>query len=156
MLLATVGIGGCVSDDRARAAATPNSATPRVLTTVTSSFADTDGDRYRDATRAVVYVFADPSYPVPMRAEGEFDFILESPGGKRFTQWHFDRLQTRAALRQLAPGPGFVFDLAIDPARSIDEPEAELRVTFTPVKGEPIHGQPKAALLVGPLSRQAR
>lgn len=157
-VIAGLCIAGCVADKGRTASATPDTAMPRVLSTVASDFVDTDGDRYRDSTEVVVYVFADTGrYPIPMRADGEFDFDLQDASGKSLHHWRFDRDKTRDALRQRAPGPGFVFELKLPKARQIETPEGELVVTFTPsARGsEPIRGKPTAALLIGPKSRSA-
>jgi hypothetical protein len=90
-----------------------------------------------------------------MHARGSFEFRLEGRSGKQIGRWVFDEKQTEAALRQLAPGPGFVFQLSLTKigVEQASEREAEILCTFTPVGGTPIRARPSAPLLIGPLSR---
>jgi hypothetical protein len=150
-------VSGCVSDSKPKASPAPWGATPGTLAPSAQNFVDTDGDRYRDTTTAVVYVYADSGYPISMKADGTFEFKIETPGGKTLAVWTFDRKQTRSALRELAPGPGFVFSLSLLDLGSdrIEESEANLQVTFTPVDGKAIRRRLSAPLLIGPLSRSA-
>jgi len=154
--LATI-LAGCVSGG-AKAPATPASVAPAKLAPIAGDFTDTDANRYRDSTRVIVYVYAESDrYPIPMKPEGSFEFRLENPDGKTIATWTFDRDKTRAAAHQLAPGPGFVFDLSLLDLGSdrIEDSEAELLVTFKPVDGPVLRARPSAPLLVGPLSPRA-
>lgn len=147
---------GCVTEGPAKPAQAPGSARVGVLVPIAGDFADTDANRYRDTTRVVVYLYADSArYPLPMAPPGSFEFKLENAAGKQLALWTFDQARTRAAKRELSPGPGFVFDLNLLSLGSdrIADTEGDLTVTFTPVEGKPVRAKPSAPLLVGPLSR---
>jgi hypothetical protein len=156
-LVGAAGAGsGCVSSKPAAAHATPSSIAPAKIAPVAGDFTDTDANRYRDTTRVIVYIYADSDkYPIPMKPEGSFQFRLENPQGKTIATWNFDRAKTAKAARQLAPGPGFVFDLSLLDLGTdkIEDSEAELLITFTPADGPVLRARPSAPLLVGPLSR---
>ncbi|MEX2217315.1 MAG: hypothetical protein WD749_01030 [Phycisphaerales bacterium] len=153
-------LAGCVSDYGPRAPRTPASAAPDTLVPIASDFVDTDQNRFRDTTRVVVYVYADSGrYPIPVAADGAFEFRIENPAGERVAAWVFDREQTRAAMRQLAPGPGFVFELSLLAPGSggdrVADSEGQLSVLFTPSHGSPISARPTAPLLIGALAPTA-
>src|ERR1043165_2151281 len=134
-------LAGCVSDQAPRAQSTPDSARPNDVVLVVPSFEDTDGNHYRDRTRLVAYIYAESTrYPISMKADGEFEFKLENGAGKTLATWHFDRYQTREAMRKLAPGPAYVFDLSLLDVGTdrLADTEADLLATFTPFKGDPI------------------
>jgi hypothetical protein len=155
ILLAAVASAGCVSTNPS-APATPSNIKPAKLVPIAGDFEDTDANRYRDTTRVVVYLYADSEkYPLSMRADGSFQFRLENPAGQTIATWNFDRERTRKSLRQLPPGPGFVFDLSLLDLGTdkIQDSEAELIVTFTPVDGPVLRARPTAPLLIGPLSK---
>jgi hypothetical protein len=58
-------------------------------------------------------------------------------------------------MRNLAPGPGFVFKLNLNEVATdqLQEREAEILCVFTPVNGAPIRARPSAPLLVGSVAR---
>ena len=149
---------GCASDPQ-RPRETPSEARPGMIAMTAGDFLDTDADRWRDTTTVAAYVYAaSGAYPLPMKARGSFQFRLEATGGTELAVWNFDERQTQAALRQLAPGPGFVFQLnrVRGGASPIQDREAEILCTFTPLEGPPIRARPTAPLLVGPTSRESR
>jgi hypothetical protein len=126
------------------------------------NFVDTDGNRFRDTTRVNIYLFAHDQ-AVPTTADGSFAFQLETLTGEPLVEWRFDRQQTAAALRQLAPGPAYIFELSLFDATTPDGQrasdrlnvnEADLLVTFipaTPQGQQPrlLRGRPGAPLQVG-------
>jgi len=145
---------GCATASKPKQA--PDNATPGMIALTAGDFQDTDANRLRDTTTVAAYIYAaSGAYPIPMHARGSFEFRLEGRSGKQIGRWVFDVKQTEAALRQLAPGPGFVFQLSLTKigVEQASEREAEILCTFTPVGGTPIRARPSAPLLIGPLSR---
>jgi hypothetical protein len=164
---------GCGSGERTRGSspsagghAGQRGGEPAAIVVASDNFVDTDGNGYRDTTSVIIYVFSQER-AVPTSADGTFSFMLESIGGEPIVHWRFDRQQSAAALRQLAPGPAYVFELSLfdatrpDGVRTSDRlsiSEADLLVTFTPAVAEgqqarPLRGRPGAPLLVGPRMR---
>jgi hypothetical protein len=150
-------LAGCGASTQQAGSRPPASATPGVLALTATDFFDTDGNKFRDTSTIVVYIFADSAhYQLPMRAQGEFDFRLETPDGQPIGRWRFDRRQTEGARRDLAPGPGFVFELSLLQGGTdrIAAPAAELIATFIPADGEqPLHARTQSPLLVGSVGR---
>lgn len=154
---ALIAIAGCASGGGHREA--PSGIRPAALAITLGDFQDTDLNRYRDRTTAVVYIWGDSSsYPIPIDAKGSFEFRLQRHDGTVLATWKFDQAQTAAAERPLAPGPGYVFDLNLASvgAEKIPDREAEILCTFTPLAGEPVRNHPSAPLLVGPVSSTER
>jgi hypothetical protein len=150
-------IAGCASNGAPRQA--PSGVRPAALAITIGDFQDTDLNRYRDRTTAVIYIWGDSSnYPIPIKAKGSFEFRLQRHDGPVLATWNFDQAQTAAAERSLAPGPGYVFDLNLASvgAEKIPDREAEILCTFTPAEGEPLRNHPSAPLLVGPVSSTER
>jgi hypothetical protein len=150
-------LAGCSAAPHGSASRPPNDAEPGVLAITATDFIDTDGNKYRDTSTVVVYVFPESAeYHLPMRAQGSFEFFLEDPSGGVLTTWRFVEGQTIAARRDLAPGPGFVFDLSLL-ERGTDRfniPEAELVSVFTPSDGgKPLRSRTQSPLLVGSVGR---
>lgn len=146
---------GCAgSDQRSSAPATPQGAQPTRLAVTAADFADTDQNSYRDTTTVVVYVSADP-YPIPVRPQGRFRFTLEGPGGRPLATWDYDAAQTEASVRDLAPGPGGVFELSLLRAGSdrIEAAEGVLTCTFYPARGGQPLSRSVSPVLIGPTGR---
>lgn len=153
---AALAAAGCASQTP-HAKQTPDDVKPGMIALTAADFQDTDANRWRDTTTVAAYIYAaSGAYPLPMRVRGTFEFRLEGKGGKNLGRWVFDERQTEAALRQLAPGPGFVFQLSLAKlgAEQTQEREAEILCTFTPVGGTPIRARPSAPLLIGPMNRE--
>lgn len=148
---------GCSGGGRT-APHTPSSAAPGRISVTVGNFEDTDQNRYLDSTAATVYVWAAASgYPIPMRASGSFHFQLQDRTGKALADWEFGEAQAAVSLRELAPGPGYVFALSLVGRDAIPESEAELVCTFTPkAGGPPIVARPGAPIAIGPTSRGRR
>lgn len=110
---------------------------PDTLALTADNFADTDGNRFRDTTSVIIYLFAE-NHPIPFVAEGSFTFLLETTNGQPIAEWRFDREQTAAALREFGPGPAYLFELSILKADAgigtdrIADREGELVATFAP------------------------
>jgi hypothetical protein len=170
-LMGAFGMWGCSAGDSTRSGAAGGSSslravTPAALVVAADNFVDTDGNGYRDTTSVIVYLFSQER-AVPTTAEGTFTFMLESMGGEPIVEWRFDRQQSAAAMRQLAPGPAYIFELSLfdasrpDGVRTSDRlsiSEADLLVTFTPAVAEgqqtrSLRGRPGAPLQVGPRTR---
>jgi hypothetical protein len=151
-------IAGCASSRPGNQPSPPprsGSARPDTLTIAADNFVDTDGNRYRDSAVVVVYLFSE-KHTLPMQVEGEFAFILQSHSGQRLAEWRFDRQATAAAMQQLPPGPGYIFQLSLLESGTdrIEEREADLIAAFLPASSGPVapvrRGVP---LLVGPVTR---
>lgn len=151
-LLATIasGIVGCAGGGNPAARPAPASADPVGLSCTVQNFVDTDGNGFLDTSAVYVYVFAS-GYPVAQRAEGSFEFRLQTAQGERIATWNFDERQSRAARSDaLPPGPGFRFELSLLPAGDRrDDREAELVVLYTSKRGRTLMAKPPAAILVG-------
>jgi hypothetical protein len=156
-IVALIGLSGCGASTQQAGSRPPDSATPGVLAMTATDFFDTDGNKFRDTSTLVVYIFAESaSYQLPMRAEGAFEFRLETSEGQPIARWQFDRRQTEMSRRDLAPGPGFVFELSLlnSGTDRIAAPSAELIATFIPADGgQPLQGRTQSPLLVGSLGR---
>ena len=142
---------GCANEQKAPQ--TPSSATPGMIALTIGDFQDTDGNHVRDTTTAAAYIYAQSTaYPLPMRVKGVFEFQLQPRNGQNLPTWRFDEKETEAAVRQLAPGPGYVFQLSLIRARAEQsvQREAEILCTFTPTGGQPIRARPSAPMLIGP------
>jgi hypothetical protein len=148
----------CAADSGGgRPTPTPASARPGLLSIAANNFMDTDGNKHRDLSTVVVYIFPDSAqYALPLAADGVFEFTLESADGRPVRHWRFDQRQTAEARRDLAPGPGFVFDLSLleNGSDRIAITEAELVATFHPAgaAGPPLRARTQP-LLVGPIGR---
>lgn len=160
--LAVCMISGCIADNSPRTPQTPTDARPGKLVPATSgSFQDTNGNQYRDTSTLVVYVLADASkYPLPMKAKGRFEVRLEDSAGGMIASWSFTKEQTAAAVRDLPPGPGFVFELDLRKSAAtgysdqINKGEASMLITFKPeAGGEPIVARTSSPILIGPIER---
>jgi len=115
----------------------------RLALAVSGEFADTDANGYRDTTPVVAYIFADSlQYTIPLRARGTFRFELADPAtGATLASWTFDEHATSAALRDLAVGPGFIFELSLlaQGGDRLDAREASVVATFEPARaGHPL------------------
>lgn len=137
---------------------TSSTARPAILSLAADNFADTDGNRYRDSTIVVVYIFSEDQ-SLPMRADGEFTFTLQGRSGRRLAEWRFDRQQTAAAVEQLPPGPGYIFELSMLESGTdrTEEREADLIATFSLAQRDdrrpPVTLRRSVPLAVGPVSR---
>jgi hypothetical protein len=152
-LLAAFLLSGCASGPHPAARA-PENARPGALSLNVSNFVDTDENGYLDTSTVMVFIFAETlQYQLPLRLAGEFDFTLEGPGGKTLAAWTFNRAQAAAALRDLGPGPGYVFELSLpDGGGGTDRlgaTEAELACTFRPAEGPPLKARTKSPLTLG-------
>jgi hypothetical protein len=147
-----IAVAGCVDQRTGDAPRpTPSSATPGLIALTVADLSDTDNNGYRDTTTAAVYLHAQ-GYPIPMKATGRFEFRLEALDGATLARWNFDEAQTAAALYDLAPGPGFIFDLSLLRLGSdkLDAREGVLVCTFHPVRGEPLRSRPSGTIILGP------
>lgn len=159
--LAPVLLAGCVTDGPTRPRSQPSGVQPaKLITAADGAFTDTDANRYRDSSAVVVYVMGDsPGYHLPIRVPGQFTIRLESPRGQLIAEWPFGVAQTEAALRNLPPGPGYVFELDLRKSQVrggtdiIDESEADLVAIFTTDAGNTIRARTSAPILIGPVSR---
>jgi hypothetical protein len=137
---------------------------PDTLALTADNFADTDGNRFRDTTGVIVYLFAQ-NRPIPVAAPGSFTFVLETSAGERLAEWRFDHQQTAAAGREFGPGPGYFFELSLFAADAgsrtdrLDHAEGELLVTFTPLPTDDREDAPRpirrrgTPLQIGPVRR---
>ena len=131
---------------------TPSDAAPAIVSLNVADFVDTDQNRYRDTTTIVAYVYA-AGYPIPVHARGSFDFELQTSKGETLKKWSFDEKRTAAAMRQMAPGPGFVFELSLRGEDRLERSEAEVLCTFRPLNGTAILARPSAPVAIGPVTR---
>jgi hypothetical protein len=146
----------CAAEPSRRGARPPADATPGVLAITATDFIDTDSNKFRDTSTVVLYIFPESAqYQLPMRAEGTFDFALESQG-KPLARWTMDEDRSGAARRQLPPGPGYVFELSLLELGSdrVNAPDAELIATFLPLDGSrPLRARTQSPLLLGSVGR---
>ncbi len=149
--LALLVLAACSDQDKA-VKHSPSDAVPNAVALSVGDFVDTDQNRYRDSTNVTAYVHS-IAYPIPLAARGTFEFELQSSNGEVLHRWTFDQKQTAAALREMAPGPGFVFTLSLVGADKIDLTEGEVVCTFRPLSGEPIRARP-SPIAIGPVTRQ--
>lgn len=148
---------GCAgSGSRGAAADTPDTAKPGLIAMTVSDFTDTNINGYRDSTSAAVYVYAH-NYPIPMRVRGAFEFRLLSRDGRELAKWTFDEAQAAKVQYDLAPGPGFIFDLNLlaQGSDQLEENEGELVCTYLPAEGPSLRTRPSGPVQVGPLSRRS-
>lgn len=143
---------GCAGSGNQAAAPTPSSATPGLVAFTVSDFTDTNLNGYRDTTSAAVYIMAH-GYPIPMRAAGSVQFKLYSRDAQPLATWSFTEQQAAQAQYDLAPGPGYIFDLSLLALGSdqLEVTEGELICTFTPTGGQPIRARPSGPIQVGRL-----
>ena len=160
VLFATVALtplffASCAAEPRT-AQRPPADAAPGVLAITATDFIDTDGNKFRDTSTVVIYIFPESAqYQLPMKAEGTFDFVLESRG-QPVAHWQMDEDRSGAARRQLPPGPGYVFELSLHELGSdkITAPDAELVATFTPFDGSrTLKARTPSQLLLGSVGR---
>ncbi|MFN0132322.1 MAG: hypothetical protein ACKVW3_07320 [Phycisphaerales bacterium] len=152
LVLAVFVLAACVVDTPSRPSSPTG--TPGTVSASVSDFTDTDANRFRDSARVFVYVFQGAAEnPVPMRAKGAFEFRLERRDGTIIHQWRFNAKQTAAALANLPPGPGFVFDLSLIGRDQLSDTEAELVTVFTPDRAQPLAARSRAVILIGSMSR---
>jgi hypothetical protein len=140
------------ADSHKSTRATPSDAVPGAVALSVGDFADTDQNRYRDTTSITAYVYS-LQYPIPLAAKGSFEFELQSVRGEVLHRWSFDQRQSAAALRDMAPGPGFVFNLSLVGGDRIEATDGEIVCTFRPVSGTPVHARPTAPIAIGPILR---
>ena len=153
LVILTTALAGCHGTGSA-GPQTPSDATPGVISLNVGDFTDTDQNRYRDTTTIIAYVYAaSGAYPIPMRARGSFEFELQTSKGETLKRWDFDEKQTAGAMHQMAPGPGFVFDLSLRGEDKIERSEAEVLCTFRPSGGTPLMARPSAPVAIGPVTR---
>jgi len=131
---------------------TPSDAVPSAVALSVGDFTDSDQNRYRDTTNITAYVYS-IAYPIPLPARGTFEFELQSTKGDVIRRWMFDQKQTADALREMAPGPGFVFNLSLVGADKLDLTEGEIVCTFRPLKCDPVRARPSAPIAIGPITR---
>ncbi len=151
IVLALVSLAGCQDTNRA-VRQTPADATPGAVALIVGDFTDTDQNRFRDSTNITAYVYA-AGYPIPLAARGSFEFELQSTRGAVLGRWMFDEKSSAAAMHQMAPGPGFIFNLSLLGADRIELSEGEIVCTFRPASGTPIHARPSAPVAIGPITR---
>lgn len=123
---------GCVSEGPTRPVRVdqsrrpPTSAPPARMLLAASQAADTDGDGLADTVPVTVYLFADPSrFTTPYWADGAFTFVLMDNGGAPVKDWAISGDRQRGGRLVLAPGPGYAYDLELDP-RSLPRSDAGL------------------------------
>ncbi len=153
----------CIADNTPRdtpapAQAPADSRPGKLIPAASGSFQDTDGNLYRDSSTVVIYTFAESAkYQIPMRPQGEFQIRLEDNRGGLIASWSFSKEQTKAALRNLPPGPGCVFQLDLRQSAvtgfsdRINKGEASMVVTLKPDQGDPVTARTSAPILIGPI-----
>lgn len=149
-------IGACGGSGRTGPRTTPPRAMPERLVLVAQNFEDTNANRYRDTAVVYAYVYADSTrFPLPVEADGEFEFRLEDATGTTVAAWRFDHQQTRAARRRLGPGPGFVFTLSllVEGNDRLTATEADLVAAFSSPGGRTVYARTSAPVLIGPVNR---
>ncbi len=159
----SVTIAGCVSDAPPRQRQPADVHPAKLITAADGSFTDTDANRYRDSSMVVVYVMGDAAnYQLPIKVAGEFLIRLEDPRGKVIAEWRFDKATTAAAMRNLPPGPGFVFELDLRRSRVrggtdvMEDREADLIAEFRPEAGEMVKSRTSSPIEIGPVGRADR
>jgi hypothetical protein len=156
-ILTFIVLAGCVThhEGRTAAPATPDSARPgRVALAASDRFEDSDANGFRDLATVTAYIIPEAAdYPLPMKARGTFDFVLQTRQGQRLAEWKFDQSQTAEAQYDLAPGPGFIFELSLlqTGGDRIQADEADLLCTFTPDKGESVRSRAPVRVIIGPV-----
>jgi len=150
--LALLAAGCAVPVRSGNANPTPSSAVPGLVAFTVSDFTDTDSNGYRDRTNAAVYLYAS-GYPIPVRTKGAAEFQLLSRDGRLLARWQFNEAQTAASQYDLAPGPGFIFELSLLSLGSdrLEATEGELICIFTPTNGRAIRARPSGPVQIGPL-----
>lgn len=143
---------GCAAQNKP-SRGSPSDAVPGAIALSVGDFVDTDQNRYRDTTSATVYVHA-LAYPIPLAAKGSFEFQLQTVRGETLRTWTFDQRATAAALREMAPGPGYVFSLSLRGSDQLEQTEAEILCTFRPVSGDPVYRRLDAPVAVGAIQRR--
>lgn len=156
VVIAAVLPAACTTGPR-RPTSAPDSAIPGVLALTATDFVDTDGNKYRDTSTIVIYIFPESAqYLLPMKAEGTFEFVLEDRSARPLARWNIGPDRAGAARRRLPPGPGYVFEISLLEFGSdlVDLPEAELVATFIPDDGSrSLHARTQSPLLLGSVGR---
>ena len=151
---ALVLLAGCHEPGRS-VPQTPSDAVRAAVALSVGDFVDTHQNGCGDSRNITAYVYSS-RYPIPLAARGAFEFELQTTKGDVLTRWTFDEAQTAAARREMAPGPGFVFNLSMVGSDATETTEAEIVCTFRPAgRGEPVRARPSAPIAIGPVNRRS-
>lgn len=155
VLSLSAGLAGCVADRRPTPQQ-PDAVQATRLWIAATPPEDTDGDALPDTTLVTAFLFADPTqYQIPVQIPGAFAFQLVDEQGQTVSQWRFDAAESKAAGRNLPPGPGHVFTLSLL-TQGVEQARPrtlELTGVFTPTSGRPLHSRAGASFVFG---RRAR
>ncbi|MFM9994414.1 MAG: hypothetical protein ACKVU4_01290 [Phycisphaerales bacterium] len=157
VLAATLMLAACVANNSASPHArrpTPDARPERLAVFVDGQFADTDANRYGDTNQAVVYVFTDLRFDLPMEASGAFVFTLRDPNGAIIREWSFDADAAARSRLRTPVGPGFAFTLSLLEGGTdrVDGTEGELTCSFEPSSGSPpVRTRLSSLVTVGPI-----
>ncbi len=115
---------------------------------------DIDSNGFVDTFNVYVFLFPRPDqFDLPIFADGSMTFELLDEREQPVVEWKFTEQQVRQARTRPLPGPSHQFQLSLIEGAGTDRFRAsrtQLRVTFTPLDGEPVVANGRPTVAIGP------
>lgn len=158
-LVGVVFLAGCVTEGGApprpkpREIREPPGLRPDTLLVNATPFpVDADGNGFADTLTVSVFLFPPANqHPIPIYADGTFDFTLRADSGELLAEWTLsgERVE-RAKVRPLT-GPGYIFDLDINEVASdrIGTNNGALRCAWIGTDGERVEVRGPTIVRIG-------
>lgn len=112
---------------------------------------DSDGNGFPDSMEVWVYLFPSERYSrLPVWSAGSFEFRLRAADGSLLGAWDIPAESAAAFRQQFAPGPGYVFGLALAEGEdAMPRVTANLFLTFVTPSGRRVSSRGPATLTLG-------